>query len=325
MLFVWIVISIIFLAFIIGEAYSHKSFVNEQKAKNEKLSENCDTLKRRADSLQQDLEKFEKKITEHFYFYELARRISPLLDRKKLFDVFCTEVKYLFSDVEDIIVCSRPRQEEGYFNFPIEEGESEVLCVKSKSKIVIEYLSNFAKLLRLCVERITLYERLQQLSIYDSLTSTYNRRYFTQRYLEEFERAKKFKLNLSFLMVDIDHFKKINDNYGHLVGDVVLREVASIIAENLREIDFVARYGGEEFSIILLETDKAGAIMVAERIRSKISSERIKAFDETIHANISIGIGAYPQNTLHSDVLIEVADKALYKAKVSGRNRICWF
>jgi diguanylate cyclase (GGDEF)-like protein len=146
-----------------------------------------------------------------------------------------------------------------------------------------------------------------------------------RRYLEEFERAGKFKLELSFLMIDIDYFKKINDSYGHLVGDAVLRETARLIKENIRDIDFIARYGGEEFSVILTETDKAGAIMVAERISSRISRERIKVFDENLNTSVSVGVATFPDNTIHSDVLIELADKAMYKAKVSGRNRVSWF
>ncbi|MBD3264476.1 MAG: diguanylate cyclase, partial [Candidatus Omnitrophica bacterium] len=142
---------------------------------------------------------------------------------------------------------------------------------------------------------------------------------------EEFERAKRFGLDLSFLMLDIDWFKKINDTYGHLVGDAVLREVARVIKENIREIDVAGRYGGEEFAVFLLETDKAGAIMVAERISSRISREVIKVFDESLTTTLSIGVASYPQNTLYPDVLIEVSDKALYKAKVSGKNRVCWF
>jgi diguanylate cyclase (GGDEF)-like protein len=126
-------------------------------------------------------------------------------------------------------------------------------------------------------------------------------------------------------MIDIDHFKEINDIYGHLVGDAVLREMARIIRENIREIDFPARFGGEEFAVILPETDKASAIMAAERISSRVSRERIKVFDEVLNVNISVGVATFPQNTLYSDVLIEVADKALYKAKLSGRNRVCWF
>jgi diguanylate cyclase (GGDEF)-like protein len=145
------------------------------------------------------------------------------------------------------------------------------------------------------------------------------------RYMEEFERAKKFGLKFSFLMIDIDNFKKINDTYGHLVGDAILREIAKMIRASIRQIDFIARFGGEEFSVVLTDTDKTGAIMVAERINSRISRHPVKVFDELLSVNISIGVAAFPENAIHSDVLIEIADKALYKAKISGRNRASWF
>jgi len=127
------------------------------------------------------------------------------------------------------------------------------------------------------------------------------------------------------IMFDVDRFKRINDTYGHLVGDAVLKAIAGLIQENIREIDFLARYGGEEFAVILPETDKAGAIMVADRICGKVSQERLKAFDEMVTTAISVGVASFPQNTLYADVLMETADKALYKAKVSGRNRVSWF
>jgi diguanylate cyclase (GGDEF)-like protein len=110
-----------------------------------------------------------------------------------------------------------------------------------------------------------------------------------------------------------------------LVGDAVLHKIAKLISENLREIDFVARYGGEEFSVVLLDTDKSDAIMVAERICAKISHNRIRAFDETLDVTVSLGVATYPANTLYPDMLLETADKALYKAKTSGKNRACWF
>ena len=146
-----------------------------------------------------------------------------------------------------------------------------------------------------------------------------------QRFQEEFERARKLKHNLAFLMIDIDHFKKVNDTHGHLVGDVVLREVARLIKKNIRGIDLAARFGGEEFSVVLPETDKGGAIMLAERINQYICRAPISAFDEKILTKVSIGVASYPENTVNPDILLEVADKALYKAKTSGRNRVCWF
>jgi diguanylate cyclase (GGDEF)-like protein len=175
------------------------------------------------------------------------------------------------------------------------------------------------------VEKINLYEKLQQLAIYDFLTEVYNRRYFDLRFGEEFERAKNFNLNMSFLMIDVDDFKKINDTYGHLVGDAVLKETAALIKESVREIDFLARVGGEEFAAVLLDTDKGGAIVVGDRICVKIAGKLIKAFDEKLRVTVSVGIASFPQNTLYSDMLMETADKALYKAKREGKNRVGYF
>jgi diguanylate cyclase (GGDEF)-like protein len=123
-------------------------------------------------------------------------------------------------------------------------------------------------------------------------------------------------------MVDIDHFKKCNDRYGHLVGDVVLKEIAGIMKKNLREIDIIGRYGGEEFSIMLPDTSKEGAIIVGERLRRAVEGCRITAYDETINTTISIGITAFPDDTDEISQLIDKADQMLYKAKEEGRNRL---
>ena len=109
------------------------------------------------------------------------------------------------------------------------------------------------------------------------------------------------------------------------IGDVVLREVAKMLIENVREIDFVARYGGEEFALILTETSKDAAIMVAKRIVERVANAKIKAFDENVQITVSIGLASFPENTAKSDMLIEIADKALYQAKSSGRNTVSWF
>ena len=296
----------------------------DYEEKNKALQDKYVLLQREEDVLKKEISGTEKSLSEHFLFYDIARRIAPLLNRKDVFKVFAEEIRYL-GKISDIKFSDSGPDMQGYLKFNTGDSPNDVLYIKTKSKTVIAYMPYFVKLLSLCLERVYLYERLQEISIHDSLTKIYNRRYFMLRYLEEFERAKKFNLSLSFLMIDVDHFKKINDTYGHLVGDAVLREVAALIKENTREIDFIARYGGEEFSAILPETDKAGAIMMAERISSRISRRQIKVFDETLNLTISAGVAAFPQNTIHSDVLVEIADKALYKAKLSGRNRVCWF
>ena len=294
-----------------------------QCQKKEQMQGTFTELKGEEISLKGWITNLEKEMSGYRFFYEVARKVAPLLEREQLLRVFSTEVKVL-GEIEDITF-SKSSAREGYLEYPLDEDAKEVVCVKTKSRSVIEHFPSLIRLLRLCLERVSLYARLQQLSIYDTLTEVYNRRYFMMRYLEEFKRSDKFGLNLSFLMIDIDYFKRINDTYGHLVGDVVLKEVARLIKENIREIDFVARFGGEEFAVILTDTDKGGAIMLGERICAKVCSEKIRAFDEVLTTTTSIGAASYPQNTLHFDVLIEIADKALYKAKTAGRNRVNWF
>ncbi|UCG35419.1 MAG: GGDEF domain-containing protein [Candidatus Omnitrophota bacterium] len=317
------IIIVIFAALFLGiQVIVFRRFIAQRLKEKEYLQQSYKQLLEEEESLKHEKGKVEERIGGQFLFYDVTRKIAPLLDRKDLFSVFSEGIKDF--DIDEISFHT-PLSGSDHLEFQLGSDPSNIMSVKTRSKKGIEYLPLFAKLLGLCLERINLYEKLQQLSIYDTLTEVHNRRYFLQRLFEEFERAKKSNLNLSFLMADIDHFKKINDTYGHLVGDVVLREIAQSMKGNIREIDFVARYGGEEFSIILPDTDRAGAILVAERISTLISQKKIKAFDETVSVTVSVGVAAYPENTVHPDVLIEIADKALYKAKTSGRSRVGWF
>jgi len=319
--------SIIIYAFVVvflaEEIFIFRRFVSDIARKKQSFNLRTDALHQELASIQQNVENFDTRIAEHFFFYDLTRKIAPVLEVDELCKIFSEEIKHL-GDVESVTY-TKPFDAEGYLQFSLDDDDSLGLFVKTRSKKVTEYLPSLAKLLSLCIEKVHLYHASQQLSIYDPLTECYNRRYFMNRFFDEFERAKKFNHHISFLMVDIDHFKRINDTYGHLVGDAVLKAIAGLIQENIREIDFLARYGGEEFAVILPETDKAGAIMVADRICGKVSQERLKAFDEMVTTAISVGVASFPQNTLYADVLMETADKALYKAKVSGRNRVSWF
>lgn len=321
---IYILINFFVLCFFLaGEIYFLKQLQRNQETKKKALLDKYALFSEEDKSLCGKVEYFENKMSEYFFFYDLTIKLSPLIDKNELLNVFFEEIKH-FGDVERVdVLCGRVQGD--CLEFRLGEKNTDVLSIKTKSKKIIEYLPYFITLLKLCVERIDLYEKLQQLSIYDTLVNVYNRRYFLQRFFEEFERSQKLNLSLSFLMIDVDYFKRVNDMYGHLVGDVALREIAKIIRENVREIDLVARFGGEEFVVMLPETDKAGAIMVAERISTKVSQERIHAFDEVITLTLSVGIASYPHNTLYPDVLIEIADRAVYKAKISGRNRVSWF
>ncbi len=159
---------------------------------------------------------------------------------------------------------------------------------------------------------------LSQLVITDSLTQAYNRRYFDELLYKEIKRFNRRKYaHLSLMMIDIDHFKQLNDRHGHLAGDTVLREIATMLRENVRETDTVARYGGEEFMIVMPETHLNGAAYRAELLRKKVEA---KVFPGSIKTTISIGVASYVSGTPPD--LMKAADQALYQAKKAGRNRV---
>ncbi|MBW2183776.1 MAG: diguanylate cyclase [Deltaproteobacteria bacterium] len=166
----------------------------------------------------------------------------------------------------------------------------------------------------------------KNLAIHDGLTEIYNRRYFNQTVPRELERAKRYKNPLSFLMVDIDYFKKFNDTQGHLAGDWALKRISQVLMGSIRIPDMVLRYGGEEFAVVLPETNKSNAIVVAERIRTNVSVTRFldSGFIPTQHLTVSIGVCTFPVDAQNLQEVIENADKHLYSAKRLGRDRICF-
>ncbi|RMG67734.1 MAG: diguanylate cyclase [Nitrospirae bacterium] len=164
-------------------------------------------------------------------------------------------------------------------------------------------------------------ERLKKLAITDYLTGVYNIRYFYHRLEEEFSRAQRYGNPVSCIMFDIDHFKKINDTYGHRTGDLVLREFAQLVRRHTRKSDVFARYGGEEFIMLLPQTSVEGALVEAERLREHIRNHRFKGIDRQITS--SMGISCWPAHDVNTaDDLITLADHALFRAKNTGRDRI---
>lgn len=198
-----------------------------------------------------------------------------------------------------------------------------ILMFENLAKADFEKAAILSMQFTLEIKKVLLYETVERLSVTDSLTGLYVRRYFFERFGEEIERSKSYGFTFAFLMIDIDDFKKCNDTYGHLVGDVVLKDVARIMKENVREIDLVARYGGEEFAVVLPETELEGARHAAERIRKRIEEHVFKAYDEKVRVTISGGIALYPDAGDGAMELVEKADQALYKAKRSGKNVVC--
>jgi len=192
-----------------------------------------------------------------------------------------------------------------------------------------DFLDRLRSILSVCLENTRNFEMLRRTSLIDALTGVNNRRFFEQRLGEEIHRAQRTGEPLSFLFVDIDYFKRINDTYGHQTGDMVLAEIAGQIRSQLRNNDVLARYGGEEFVAILSGAELDRAMEVAERIRSQIERHTISdQNNQPIPVTISIGVSEYNPKLVPSmskeDTrgLMELADQALYRAKRSGRNQV---
>lgn len=174
----------------------------------------------------------------------------------------------------------------------------------------------------IAIEKARLFKEMEQLAITDSLTGLYNRRYFFAFTENEIERSRRYKKNLSIIMMDIDHFKDVNDRFGHQIGDQVLKEIADICLSILRKVDVMCRYGGEEFTILLPETGEADAAHAAERICTAISSARLKTEKGDVSVSVSIGVVEMDKSHSSLEKLLAAADQALYTAKETGRNRV---
>jgi diguanylate cyclase (GGDEF)-like protein len=175
----------------------------------------------------------------------------------------------------------------------------------------------------LVIRNIYHFQRLQHHADYDVLTLVHSRRHLEQRMEWEMDRYRRYKHPLSLIMLDIDHFKHVNDTRGHAVGDAILRETASLIMQTIRTSDYCARYGGEEFLLLLPHTDNKKAHNLAERLRSKLAAHTFIVDGTPLNITISLGVSTLkatqPKN---SDALISEADAALYEAKTRGRNQI---
>lgn len=174
------------------------------------------------------------------------------------------------------------------------------------------------------MENSWLYNKVKSLAVTDSLTGIYNHGFLYECLCKEYARAERYKLPLSFLMLDMDYFKKVNDSYGHPQGDTVLCKISHILRNNIRVCDTIGRYGGEEFSIILPESKLEDSVNLAERIRKEVEQYNFGEVNKVIRCTISIGVSSYPDPGVKNlEDLINKADRALYNAKAEGRNRVC--
>jgi diguanylate cyclase (GGDEF)-like protein len=203
--------------------------------------------------------------------------------------------------------------------FDKEKRGGGVLTFNERDEAILISFANYASIL---IENVRNYE----LATKDSMTQLYVRRFFDQRLIEQIDKANQFNRGFSMMIMDIDHFKHVNDTFGHPVGDQVIKLVASTIQRNIRtEIDIPARYGGEEFTILMPEADSEKAAMIAERIRSAVEKTDVSHLITGRNITISIGIASYPLHGTTPKDLMESADIALYRSKGGGRNRVSLF
>jgi len=215
-------------------------------------------------------------------------------------------------------------RDKGFRHFPVVNNRGELVGVMTKSDImsaVEESTRSYVRDLEARMERTS--RRMARLIMTDELTGIYNRRYLKGRLKEEFDRAKRYSFSISCLMIDIDHFKGINDEYGHPAGDVVLKRLAKLLVRALRRGDVCARIGGEEFFVLMPHTMLSGAFIVASRLRAAVEEAVFRYGHKQMHITLSIGICNMPAHGPESaNDFLRMADDALYAAKRKGRNRV---
>jgi diguanylate cyclase (GGDEF)-like protein len=184
----------------------------------------------------------------------------------------------------------------------------------------LQSLESVADICATAIQNAHYVERVKQLAYLDGLTGIFNRRFFEMRILEEIERARRYGAGMAVIMADIDQFKRLNDEFGHVLGDEVLRQVSSLFHQQVRKIDVVCRYGGEEFAILLTQTSAQHAVNIAEKLRKLVATWQFPGVPRAV--TISAGAAAFPDQGTNRDELVKAADNALYAAKQGGRNRV---
>lgn len=187
----------------------------------------------------------------------------------------------------------------------------------------LQILSTIADFTAIAIENARLLAQVNRLIITDALTGLHNDRHFHELLGYEFERARRYQTELSMVFIDLDHFKQVNDTFGHLTGSQLLREVGQVIRENSRQVDHAARYGGDEFVILLPATGKAGAFAMASNLRDKLREHNFRSDDgHPIKVTASFGIATYPQDASTKEELVHQADLAMYTVKNSSRDGV---
>ncbi|MBI5572944.1 MAG: GGDEF domain-containing protein [Elusimicrobia bacterium] len=332
----------------------HRNMNSLRRIFNNKLRNLVDelsSLKKDSDTTKLALVSNEKVIKNILHIYELSKDIAAYIDLEKMFSLIVDSLnqqfiikdvamkifdgntifrKGIFFDINETIKI--PKILENMIHLPLNIGDKYFGVISAKipplfekdAKFVNE-ISAFVEELNPAIQRAILYLKLEEMSRTDGLTGLYRRGYFNQRLKEEELLAKRSNGRFSILMMDIDHFKKVNDTYGHQAGDMVIKTVSEILKNSIYETDFAARYGGEEFVVIFPKTDPDGLKIKSEKIRQKIQDSEITIGLEKIKVTASFGIAHYPKDSQLAEEVLHKADISLYKSKQTGRNKVTEF
>jgi two-component system cell cycle response regulator len=275
--------------------------------------------------------------------FEIIRQVGFPFREEGIFDLTNTRLGLVSKSREPDYISDLRNEKNPVLPFKIIGGGSVLMLPLSYEKEllgILVFLSQSVNALRpyqiellkvLCnqasssMANARFHAEIERMAVTDGLTGLFNHRNFQEKLSEEFRRLQRFPEPFSLLLIDIDFFKKINDVYGHPAGDEVLRGVARVLKETVRDVDVAARYGGEEFAVILLGTNHEGALNMAERLRRSVGKEGFALEGKEVKVTISVGAATAPYDTGSKEDLIEKTDKALYHAKRSGRNRcVAW-
>jgi two-component system cell cycle response regulator len=287
------------------------------------------------DDCREDRELYRRLIARGFeqeHIVAETETAEEALSRIATAEPHCIVLDYQLPDCDGLAFLSALRLARGEAVIPVvmlTGGGDEMVAVQAMKRGAQDYLTKSsvtAESLRRAIQgamkRVAEEQQLKRSASIDELTGACNRRWLLERLQEECERARRHRKPLCLLMLDLDHFKLVNDSFGHRIGDAVLENVGRLLRTTLRAGDFVGRYGGEEFCIVLTDTPLGGARVVAERIRQQVSMQTLRAPCGTA-VQIACSLGVAEADTTR-DVLdaIEAADRALYRAKAAGRNRV---
>jgi diguanylate cyclase (GGDEF)-like protein len=279
----------------------------------------------------------EKMNLEKKYGSSIKTKTSIIFPSKSVLDKIVKSKKYETRTITSFDEIITKNKEDltlplHFFGYPIIISDQTVigsLCFFQDSNTVlsteqIDFYHRITQEVSNILDKIFLFHQTKEDTYRDHLTGVYNRRYFNQRLEMEIKRAERYKRNISILMIDIDNFKQINDQYGHVEGDEVLKRLVLVLRQNLRNSDILVRFGGEEFVALLPETNSKNAYRAGEKLRTAVESDmhfKPLSLSEEQKITISIGVSNYPSDAYSGDSLILQADQFLYEAKRQGKNR----